>query len=85
MQNEQSQKPLLKGANMKRQTKYYVSERVNDALGRRWHRLTKYYATELEATNELRRLARHYPDLAVRRLLPNYKRQTIFSIHTQVA
>ena len=62
---------------MKRQTKYYVSERKASVVGTVWHRLTKYYLTESEARRQLSRLSRHYDNLSIRKILPNYRRITI--------
>ena len=61
----------------KRQNKYYVSERKPSCIGMGWHRLTKYYPTEIEARNELSRLSHHYETLAVRVLYPNNTRKTL--------
>lgn len=61
----------------KRQEKYYVSELKPSPIGTVWHRLTKYYLTEIEARKQLTRLSVHYENLFVRSLLPNNKRRTL--------
>lgn len=62
---------------MKRPTKYYVSEKKPSCIGTVWHRLTKYYLTEIEARNKLSRLSAHYDSLSIRVLYPNNSRKTL--------